>query len=97
MTVAESLKRFRKAHKLTQSQVAESLNCSQQMYQYYEAKGELPANKILTIATTYNVSTDYLLGLTDEPNPAKGAADNSKLQAAAELLNQVLSERGLKV
>lgn len=69
MTTAESLKRFRSAFKLTQQNVADLLNMSQQSYYYYENKGGLSAENIVKLAAAYNVSTDYLLGFTDNPAP----------------------------
>ncbi len=67
MTVTESLKRFRKEKKITQKDIAEYLNLTPQMYQYYESNGGLSADFIRKIAEYYNVSADYLLGLTDKP------------------------------
>lgn len=71
MTIAESFKRFRKEFKLTQKQVAASLGIKQPSYQIYESKVIPSANVILKLATTFNVSADYLLGLSDEPHPPK--------------------------
>ena len=70
MTVAESLKRFRKELKVTQNEVAEKLGMMPQAYYRYETGKYSPrANDIVLLAKAYNVSTDYLLGLTDEPRP----------------------------
>lgn len=71
MTVAESLKRFRKAFKLSQKDVAAVLGTSQQAYQAYESKSSPSAKVILKLAEVYNVTTDYLLGLSDDPRPVK--------------------------
>lgn len=56
----------------TQKQFAELLETSQQAYLKYE-KGinEMPIRRIIKICKHYNISADYILGLTDEPKPIK--------------------------
>lgn len=71
MTIAESLKRFRKTFNLNQKQVAETLGIKQQSYQVYESKTVPSSTVILRLADAYNVTTDYLLGRSDEPRPPK--------------------------
>ena len=68
MTVAESLKRFRKEFSLKQKDIAAMLGVSPQAYQVYENKSVPSANIIVKLANAYNVSADYLLGLSDVPN-----------------------------
>lgn len=51
---------------LTQKQVAEYLACNRQVYARYEnGYREIPVSMIIKLAKLYNVSTDYILGLTD--------------------------------
>ena len=72
MTIGESLKRFRTGRQLTLQQVATALGISYQSYQSYEVKGVNPgASVIKKMAQKFDVSADYLLGLSDEPNPKK--------------------------
>lgn len=54
----------------TQEQIAEVLNCQREVYRRYE-KGiyELPVWALIKLAEYYQVSTDYILGLTDKKNP----------------------------
>lgn len=67
MTYAESLKRFRNEFNLTQQQVADSIGILKQAYQRYEY-GRDPAISVLCkIANVYNISLDYLVGLSDNP------------------------------
>lgn len=69
MTIGEALKRFRKEFKLTQDDIAKVLNVTRQAYHSYETdKANPPSQKILELANEYNVSTDYLLGLTNKPH-----------------------------
>lgn len=55
---------------LTQSQVAQVLNVKQNTYSQYEI-GVLnyPLDVVIRLARFYGTSTDYLLGLTDTPDP----------------------------
>lgn len=79
MTISESLKRFRNDFNLSQKAVADSLGIKPQSY-VYETKGVIPsAAVIVKLATIYNVSADYLLGLTDDPSPIKSLAKNEDI------------------
>lgn len=71
MTIAESLRRFRKDFNLKQKDVADTLGLKQPTYQVYEAKSIPSAAIIIKLADAYDVSTDYLLGRSDEPRPPK--------------------------
>ena len=51
---------------LTQQQVAAILGTSQTMYARYErGANELPIHHLLKLCELYQVSADYILGLTD--------------------------------
>lgn len=55
---------------LTQKQVAKLLNVSQNTYSQYEiGVTRYPLDAVVTLAKYYNVSVDYLVGLTDETAP----------------------------
>ena len=70
MTVSESLRRFRKQFNLSQGDVASTLGMMQQSYFRYESGKTSPrAEDIIKLADAYNVTTDYLLGRSDEPCP----------------------------
>lgn len=63
---------------LTQKQVADMLNCSQQVYSNYElGQRGIPTDILIKIAKLYNVTTDYLLGLSDVKNPYGGENDKN--------------------
>jgi len=52
--------------KASQLEIAELLYTTQQQISKYENDiQEIPCRHIITLARHYNVSTDYLLGLTD--------------------------------
>ena len=66
------IKDLREDNDLTQKDVANLLFITQQQYSLYE-KGyrEIPISLVITLANHYNTSTDYILGLTDNPDISK--------------------------
>ncbi len=53
---------------LTQKQVAEMLNCSQQVYSNYElGQRDIPTDILIKLSRFYKVSTDYILGISNNP------------------------------
>ena len=84
MTIAESLKRFRKTFNLKQKDVADMLGVKQPTYNVYEGKSIPSAALIVKLARAYDVTTDYLLGLSDEPCPPKFDAKTLALLRAME-------------
>ena len=68
MSVGEGLKRFRKQYGVTQQQVADSIKVLKPAYQRYEYGTNIPtATVLIKIADAYNVSIDYLVGRSDNP------------------------------
>ncbi len=64
---------IREDNDLTQQQIAEILGTSQTMYARYErGANELPVRHLIRLAEFYHVSTDYLLGLTNEKKTYQG-------------------------
>ena len=61
---------LRADHDLSQREVAEKLVCHPKVYGRYErGVREIPVSMVIKLAKLYNTSTDYILGLTDNPNP----------------------------
>lgn len=72
MELKDALKRFRKTAGLSQLTIARKLGVQVPQYQRYEWGKTTPsADVIVKMATTFGVSADYLLGLSDEPNQKK--------------------------
>lgn len=65
----ERLKDLREDNDLTQKEIADVIQVRYNVYQRYEY-GErlLPIDKLIKLAKYYNVSTDYILGLTNIPD-----------------------------
>lgn len=62
------LRDLREDHDQTQQAIAERLNMHRSVYRRYESgERETPAWVVVKLAEYYRVSTDYLLGLTDDP------------------------------
>ena len=62
----EIIRELREDHDLKQSDVAKALQTTQQVYSRYEnGVNEIPVRHIITLCRFYNVSADYLLGITD--------------------------------
>lgn len=62
------LRDLREDHDKTQQEIAELLNMHRSVYRRYESgEREIPVWAVIKLAQYYRVSTDYLLGLRDEP------------------------------
>ena len=64
------LKDLREDSDMSQSQIAEFLHMKQNTYSQYEnGKRQIPLEMLIKIAVFYNVSVDYILGITDVKDP----------------------------
>lgn len=64
------LRDLREDKDLTQTDIAKILNCTQTCYSYYEiGKRDIPTDVLIKLAEFHNTSIDYLLGITDNPEP----------------------------
>ena len=60
------IRELREDADLTQKEVSQVLHCSQQVYSNYElGQRDIPTSVLIALATYYNTSVDYLLGLSD--------------------------------
>ena len=66
----ERIRNLREDRDLTQTEIAEILNCSQRIYSNYERGDvDIPTEILIALALYPTASTDYLLGITDERAP----------------------------
>lgn len=71
--IGERLLELRKDAALTQGELADILSINKHSISSYERDKSEPPDEIkASIARHFNVSTDYLLGLTDQPTPIAG-------------------------
>lgn len=68
----QKIRDLREDHDLKQREVAAYLNCSQRVYSNYElGQRDIPTDILIRLSNFYNVSVDYLLGLTNNPKRNK--------------------------
>lgn len=66
----QRIKDLREDADMSQRQIAELLNCSQQTYSNYETGARtIPPEVLIALAKFHKTSVDYLLGLTDHKTP----------------------------
>ena len=59
---------MREDRDLTQRELSKVLNCSQQVYSNYElGQRDIPTDILIRLSNYYNVSVDYILGISDDP------------------------------
>ena len=67
MYYTRRLKEIREDRDLTQEDLAKVLQVKQQQYQRWESGvNKLSAENLIALCKFYNLSADYLLGLTDQ-------------------------------
>ena len=68
--VYRRIRDMREDHDLRQKDLAEYLRCTQVCCSLYETgRRDIPTDVLIRLARFYHTSTDYLLGLTDRPEP----------------------------
>ena len=68
--VYRRIRDMREDHDLRQKDLAEYLRCTQVCYSLYETgRRDIPTDVLIRLARFYHTSPDYLLGLTDRPEP----------------------------
>lgn len=61
---------LREDNDLTQETLAKVLNVKQTTYSKYElGKINIPVESLIKLAAFYKTSVDYLIGVTDDPQP----------------------------
>ena len=64
------LRDLREDNDLTQKQIADLLHIKQNTYSQYEnGQRQIPIDFLIILAKYYKTSSDYILGLTDNPQP----------------------------
>lgn len=70
--IYKNIRALREDSDITQKQVSEYLHCSQQVYSNYElGQRDIPTDVLIKLSEFYHVSTDFLLGLTNNPKRAE--------------------------
>lgn len=70
--IYKRLKDLREDNDLTQVELAKILNISQRGYSHYETgNNDIPTEILIKLSKYYNVSIDYILGITNEKKVQK--------------------------
>lgn len=70
MKYNERIKEIREDHLYTQQKVADLLNVGQRTYCDYESgKTRIPIDSIIKLARHYDVSMDYITGVSNQKEP----------------------------
>jgi|LSQX01.2.fsa_nt_gb transcriptional regulator with XRE-family HTH domain len=95
----KNLKSIRKARNLTQQEVADAISVERVTYARYENGSRTPpVDNVIRLARFFNVTTDYLLGLSDDPQgyeqPATIAArpTNGMDPISPERLDEIIAQ-----
>ena len=66
--IYKRIRDLREDKDITQKEISKILNCSQQVYSNYElGQRDIPTYILIELSNFYNVSVDYILGITDNP------------------------------
>ena len=77
MNYIDRIRALREDSDYTQEYVAHYLGTSQTMYARYErGANELPIRHLISLCKLYNVSSDYILALTDKKRHLLNANNN---------------------
>lgn len=69
MAYYKRIRELREDHDKTQNDIAQYLGMKQpQYYRYENGLRDIPTDILIALAKYYNTTTDYILGLTDNPN-----------------------------
>ena len=70
LSLGEKIRNLREDRDMTQAEVGKLLNKSQQGYSHIESgRAELKIEDLATLCRFYDLSADYLIGLTDKSTP----------------------------
>lgn len=71
------IKELREDNDITQKEIANYLKITQQQYSLYEnGKRTIPVDFVIMLTKYYSVTSDYILGLSDEPKSNNGKVKN---------------------
>ena len=70
LKLADNMRELRITNEYSQKFVRNYIHIARQTYSLYETgRRDIPTDVLIRLARFYHTSTDYLLGLTDRPEP----------------------------
>lgn len=92
------LKQLRQKNKLTQGELADVLGLKPTAISNYESKRNEPCfNKLIALSKYFDVSCDYLLGVTDTYLPIGGEVLDKDIVEFFDLYQQLSSENIVEI
>lgn len=67
-TVCNRIRELRRRAGISQEKLAEEMNVTQASISLYETGGNIPIDMLIAISRYFEVTTDYLLGISAEDN-----------------------------
>ena len=90
MNLSNKIYEMRKAHGLSQEQLAEKLGVSRQSVSKWESGESIPElERLVEISKLFNVSTDYLLGQTSNRNIDVTGLDDAEIELLSQLVDKL--------
>ncbi|SHJ54017.1 helix-turn-helix domain-containing protein [Paramaledivibacter caminithermalis] len=96
MRFGDKLKKLRTEKGLSQKKLGEILNISSRTIGYYETNERFPKDEdtLKAIADYFNVSVDYLLGRTNNPNEVDGYLTDEEADKLADEIIEIYIKKG---
>lgn len=93
LTFAERVRFHRKEHNFTQKQLGRVVGVSESHIRKWEGGCSFAsADKLVELAHSLDITTDYLLGLTDEPHTKKSPEKADYIDLSTVPTREVLTE-----
>ncbi len=93
MVFSKRLKMLRQKHRITQGDLADILNLKPTAISNYESERNEPSfDKLIALSKYFDVSCDYLLGVTDSYLPIGGEVLDRDIVEFFQLYQQLSSE-----
>lgn len=86
------LKALRLSHQMTQKELSQRLNVTPKVVSFYELGQRRPPQETLVkIASIFNVSVDYLLGVTNHESPSEVKSSDTVSAPTADFINSLFA------
>ena len=90
--LAKRLRELREENEYTQKDIADKIGLTKSAYGYYERGKIVPdAQTLVQLSKIFDVTTDYLLGLSDDKKPIEDITERQK--KAIRLTDQLTDEQ----
>lgn len=96
LNFGNKLKELRNQNKMTQQQLAAQIGVSKSVISYYELQERIPSPEILLkLASVFHVSTDYLLGVSNDKVLDVSGLDEEDIAVLSSLVS-LLRKKNIK-